>query len=138
MKISLDNPTIERNDKVFIKTYPSADIFEGKGAKIEFEEDDDLQLALFRFEGKLRCFGNICPHRHAREIFNGIIDNKRKTLSCPLHGWEYKLENGENADPTRGVKSLPYFETFEENGFAYVEKPDVRKLIPKWRRSDDE
>lgn len=121
---------IIHNDIEFVKICPSDDVFEGKGKQIQFADDDDFQIAIFRVNGKLFALDNICPHRHADRIFEGII--KDMTVMCPLHGWTYSLENGENIDIHQGIKSLKSHEVFEEEGYVYIKKPEFE--IPKWRR----
>lgn len=112
----------------------SKDIVEGKGYQFIFQEDYDLQIAVIRFESKLYCFHNICPHRHADKIHEGIIDKKNKTLTCPLHGWTYTLETGENTNKHQGIKHLVKFSIFEEDGLVWAEIPSDR-LIPAWRKN---
>ena len=114
----------------FIKICKSKEVFELKGLKIQFDGDDDFQLAIFRVNGNLYCLENICPHRHADRIFEGIIDNL--TVMCPLHGWTYSLETGQNVNQRQGIKSLKNFKVIEIDGNVYIEKPNFE--IPKWRR----
>lgn len=122
--------TILINNKKYIKVALSKDIFENKGIKIQFDEDDDFQLAIFRVDGILYCLENICPHRHADRIYEGII--KDMTVTCPLHGWTYSIRTGENINKRQGIKSLRKYECFEENGEVFVEEPNFE--IPVWRR----
>ena len=114
----------------FIKVAESKNVYEKKGIKVQFEGDDDFQVAIIRYEGKLYCVDNICPHRHADKIFEGII--KDKTVTCPLHGWTYSLETGENVDIKKGIKKLKTYLCFEEDGIIYIEEPKFK--IPKWRQ----
>jgi len=114
----------------FIKVAESKNVYEKKGIKVQFEGDDDFQVAIIRYEGKLYCVDNICPHRHADKIFEGII--KDKTVTCPLHGWTYSLETGENVDIKKGIKKLKTYLCFEEDGIIYIEEPKFE--IPKWRK----
>jgi len=114
----------------FIKVAESKNVYEKKGIKIQFDGDDDFQVAIIRYEGKLYCVDNICPHRHADRIFEGII--KDKTVTCPLHGWTYSLESGENVDIKKGIKKLKTYLCFEEDGIIYIEEPKFE--IPKWRK----
>ena len=118
------------NNVKFIKVAESKNVYEKKGIKIQFEGDDDFQVAIIRYEGKLYCVDNICPHRHADKIFEGII--KDKTVTCPLHGWTYSLETGENIDIKKGIKKLKTYLCFEEDGIIYIEEPKFE--IPKWRK----
>ena len=116
--------------KKFVPVYKSSELFEKKGVKIQFPGDDDFQLALFKVNNKIYCLENICPHRHADRIFEGII--KDLTVMCPLHGWTYSLETGDNINQRQGIKHLRKYPVIEIDGIIYVEEPEFQ--IPKWRR----
>ncbi len=120
---------IDINGKKYIKICPSKEIFERKGKRFQIEDDYDKQVAIFRLNGKLYCLHNICPHRHQDQIHNGII--KDGTVTCPLHGWSYYIDTGENTNPKQGLKKLDTFEIFEQDGFVFIEYPQFK--IPKWR-----
>ncbi len=121
---------IEKNGKTFKFICYSKDLKEGKGKRIAFEDDVDSQFAVFRINDKLYSVSNICPHRHATRIFEGIL--KGLTVTCPLHGWTYSLQTGENINKKQGIKKLDIYEIFEEGGKVYMEKPTIK--IPKWRQ----
>ena len=89
-----------------------------------------MQLAVFRIEGELYCFTNICPHRHQPKIYDGII--KDSTVTCPEHGWTYSILNGDNTNQMQGIRHLKKYRIFEENGLIFIEKPALE--IPKWRQ----
>jgi nitrite reductase/ring-hydroxylating ferredoxin subunit len=130
MRIPLENRIIEVIDGIsFVRTYKSDDVYEGKGKKIEFDEDVDMQVAIFRVKGKLHCFSNICPHRHQPDIFNSILQGNR--ISCPQHAWTYYIETGMNVNQRQGIKNLKKFSIFEKDGWVYIEIPELH--IPKWR-----
>ena len=122
---------IKRDNKTFVHICDSNEIKEGKSKKIIFEEDIDMQYALFRINNKLYCVSNICPHRHATRIYEGILNGLNVT--CPLHGWTYSLETGENVNQKQGIKKLDKYLVFEENGKVFMEEPALK--IPKWRQN---
>jgi len=122
---------IKKDNKTFVHICNSDEIKEGKSKKIVFEDDIDMQYALFRINDKLYCVSNICPHRHATRIFEGIL--KKLTITCPLHGWTYSLETGENVNQKQGIKKLDKYEVFEENEKVFMEEPEIK--IPKWRQN---
>lgn len=122
----------EENGKIFAMIANSKDISDGRGYKFQFPEDDDMQIAVFRYAGKLYCLHNICPHRHAERIFEAII-NEDKTVTCPLHFWTYSLETGMNVNQKQGIKNLKKYDIFEIDGKVWVEKPPFAP--PKWRDS---
>lgn len=123
------------NGKIFARICKSAELFEGKGKRFVFPEDIDMQVAIFRKDGKLFALSNICPHRHQDKIYEGILKNGNVT--CPAHGWTYNLATGENVDLRQGIKSLIKYDSFEEDGYIWVEKPD-KDVIPAWRRDTAE
>ncbi len=121
---------VEIDGRPFIIVCNSSDVFEGKGRQVKFPEDEDLQVALIRKNGKLFALHNICPHRHQDQIYNGIIRNMN--IMCPVHGWTYSLETGRNVNRRQGLKSLRRYDVFEKDGIVYLEKPEFE--IPKWRQ----
>ncbi len=128
----LQYPTHEINGKIYCDVLASKDLVEKKGRKITFSEDSDWELAIFRIDGNLYCVTNICPHRHQPEIYNGILTGTE--LMCPLHGWTYSLESGNNINTHQGIKSLKKFDIFEKEGRIFVEKPN-KDSTPLWRKN---
>lgn len=121
----------EIEGKIYVNLSKSKDIYEGRGYKFEFHEDDDMQMAVFRVGGSLYALSNICPHRHQERIFEAMIDSKELTATCPLHYWTYSLATGQNVNQKQGIKSLTKYEIFEEDGEVWAEKPPIAP--PKWR-----
>lgn len=119
-------PEIEREDKTYVLACRSDELYERKAKNIFFEEE--LQVAIFRIDGKLYAVSNICPHQHAAVICEGFIEEL--TVTCPLHGWIYSLENGKALGSHARLKT---YEVFEENGDVFLEKPVNR--MPKWMES---
>ncbi len=114
----------------FVPVCKVDDVFEGKGIRIAFEDDQDMQVAIIKKDGEFHCLSNVCPHRHKDKIYQGIIRGDR--IMCPEHGWTYSIETGQNVNKKQGLKSLNKYEIFEEDGIVYIEKP--WKEIPRWRR----
>ena len=46
-----------------------------------------LPIILRNFDGHLRCFLNVCPHRHSR--LTHTIAGNSPALKCQYHGWEF-------------------------------------------------
>ncbi|MDC1068645.1 Rieske 2Fe-2S domain-containing protein [Candidatus Kapabacteria bacterium] len=119
------------NGKEYLKVFPSSEILNRRGKKIQYDDEDEVyEVAVFKIDGKFYCVQNHCPHQHAPKIFEGTLDSTKVT--CPLHGWSYQLEDGSNCDPRRGLRSLQTFDIIEKNAWVYIEKPKIE--IPKWRR----
>ena len=129
--MSIKYPIKNISGKEYLMVCPSNRVYEKKGTRIQYDDDDeDMQVAIFRVDGKLYCLWNICPHRHKDQIFNGIL--KKLTVICPEHGWTYSLETGENMNKLQGLRGLDRFDIFEEDGWVYIEKPTI--TIPRWRK----
>ena len=106
------------------------------GAK-RIVETERGEIGVFNVDGEYYAVGNTCLHRGGpickgktmREIDaedQGPKERIREfktetpTISCPWHGWEYRLETGEHLgdDSMR----LPTYDVIEEGGSLYVER----------------
>jgi nitrite reductase/ring-hydroxylating ferredoxin subunit len=128
-----DYPSITIEGKKYIKLFRHSELLEKQGRKVTFADDIDMELAIFLVDGKLHCVSNICPHRHARDLHRGFIQNEN--LVCPLHGWTYNINTGLNVNSKQGRACLTIYSIIERDGYVYVEKPIVK--IPKWRALDE-
>ena len=62
-------------------------------------------IALFHVKGEFYAMDNTCLHRGG-SLGDGFVDDK--TVTCPLHGWQYDITTGQGVmPPTPGVKSYP-------------------------------
>lgn len=118
------------NEKEYWEITEKSKLIENRGTRIILGDDFDYQIAIFLVNGKLYGLSNICPHRHQDKICEGFI--RDYVVMCPLHGWSYMMETGENTNPNQGVGSLKKFDLIELDGKIYLEKPDIQ--IPKWRQ----
>lgn len=107
----------------YLEVCTSAEIPLRKGKNIYF--DEETQVALFRVDGVIFAVSNICPHQHAAVIADGWLEET--TITCPLHGWIYSLENGRALG---GGARLKTYKAFERDGAVYLEKP--KPVAPKW------
>jgi phenylpropionate dioxygenase-like ring-hydroxylating dioxygenase large terminal subunit len=57
----------------------------------------ETPILLRNFDGELRAFLNVCPHRHSR-ITNKPAGNTEK-LRCQYHGWEFNKDGGTGKIP---------------------------------------
>src|SRR5690554_4117880 len=64
---------------------------------------DDVDVAVFKVNGKLYAVNNICPHQHTALIYDGFIENCK--VVCPAHGWEFNLSDGKMAQGRKGLDS---------------------------------
>jgi nitrite reductase (NAD(P)H) len=106
----------------------------------------DTQLAIFKVKGSYYCTQQMCPHKRAFVLSDGLIgedsseEKKKLWVSCPLHKRNFEM-GGENAGKCGGDDSLN-IATFEaeerEDGFVYVKLPPVEELdavlgTEKWK-----
>lgn len=66
---------------------------------------DDVEVAIFKVDGKIYALSNICPHQHTSLIYDGFIEDG--CVVCPAHGWEFSLETGKMRTGSRGLDSYP-------------------------------
>lgn len=93
------------------------EIKENRGKKFLIEDEE---IAVFLVNGKFYATSNMCPHQHARIIFDGFIEDNK--VVCPAHGWEFDLETGKQAG---GRKGLRVFETL------VIDKKLFAKVTPQ-------
>jgi NAD(P)H-dependent nitrite reductase small subunit len=77
-----------------------SDIPPDKGKLIIREED---QIALFRLNGTVYAISNICPHEMSPLLASGAIDRDALTVTCPLHGWIFSIQTGEQIGASGGI-----------------------------------
>jgi len=105
----------------FFKVCRLNDLSENSGKRFIV---DDVDIALFKVDGKIYALSNICPHQHSPLIYDGFLEDG--CVVCPAHGWMFNLETGKT--PT-GQKGLNSFEVMVEKGEVFVK---VFKKVLKW------
>ncbi len=105
----------------FLKVCRLNDLSENSGKRFIV---DDVDIALFKVDGKIYALSNICPHQHSPLIYDGFLEDG--CVVCPAHGWMFSLETGKT--PT-GQKGLNSFEVMVEKGEVFVK---VFKKVLKW------
>jgi apoptosis-inducing factor 3 len=78
----------------------------------------DGRVVVVRVNGELRAFQNRCLHQDS-SLDGGTVRNG--VLSCPLHFWRYRVEDGSLIGSQR---SLPRYPIDVVNGEAFVLVPD--------------
>lgn len=117
------------DSKEYIFLCRSEDLKEGKSIRVQVGNEFEEQVALFRFNGRIFCLTNICPHRHRDSMHRGFIFDGK--ITCPEHGWTYDLETGKNVDHCQGLKSLKSFKILEKNGLIITTSLEFE--LPKWK-----
>lgn len=94
----------------------------------------DTQLAVFKVKGKYYCTQQMCPHKRAFVLSDGLIGddvaNNKLWVSCPYHKRNYEL-SGTNAgkcanDESVNIAVFPIEE--RGDGWLYVKLPSVEEL----------
>jgi nitrite reductase (NAD(P)H) len=94
----------------------------------------DTQLAVFKIRGKYYCTQQMCPHKRAFVLSDGLIGddlaNNKLWVSCPNHKRNYEL-SGDNAgkcanDESVNIATFPIEE--RGDGWLYVKLPSVEEL----------
>lgn len=84
---------------------------------------DDVEVAVFKVDGKIYALSNICPHQHTSLMYDGFIEDG--CVVCPVHGWEFNLETGKMKTGSRGLEIFPVKVTGDEV-FLKVYKKELR------------
>ena len=79
----------------------------------------DGRVVVVRVGSELRAFENRCLHQDSL-LDGGIVRNG--VLSCPLHFWRYRVDDGSLIGSKR---SLPHFPIDVVDGEAFVLLPDA-------------
>ena len=108
----------------------------------------DTQLAIFRIQGKYYVTQQMCPHKRAFVLSDGLIgdnDAGKYWVSCPYHKRNFEL-NGEQAgrcsnDEAMNIATFSVEE--REDGLIYVKLPPVDELdavlgTNKWKVKKEE
>lgn len=136
IRISSDTKSVELDHQQYFYLLPADKLAVNQGLRImfddEFDDYGDLEIALLRTNTDFFAVSNICPHKHAPKIYEGIIRNG--TVTCPLHAWKYDLETGNNMNTEDGIKKLKKYQIKIIDGIIYIEKPKAE--IPAWRTAE--
>ncbi|KAH4189732.1 hypothetical protein HBH42_135080 [Parastagonospora nodorum] len=94
----------------------------------------DTQLAVFKVRGKYYCTQQMCPHKRAFVLSDGLLGedlaSNKLWVSCPYHKRNYEL-SGDNAgkcanDESVNIAVFPIEE--RGDGYLYVKLPSVEEL----------
>ena len=66
-----------------------------------------VQIAVFNVNGRFYCISNKCQHEGG-PLSKGILDEDKKIVTCPWHGWKYSIINGKA--PHQGGDSVDSYE----------------------------
>ncbi len=66
---------------------------------------NDVEVAVFKVDGKIYALSNICPHQHTALIYDGFIEDG--CVVCPAHGWMFNLQTGRMPTNSKGLDCYP-------------------------------
>ncbi|PID59845.1 MAG: nitrite reductase [Ignavibacteriae bacterium] len=82
---------------------------------------NDVDVALFKVEGKIYALNNFCTHKLMPKIYEGNIEDGY--VICPLHGWQFNLKDGKLHN---GTTALDTYETKIIDDDVYVKTYDKK------------
>jgi nitrite reductase/ring-hydroxylating ferredoxin subunit len=68
----------------------------------------NIEIAVFNVNGTFYCISNKCQHEGG-PLSKGILDEEKKVVTCPWHGWKYSVIDGKA--PHKGGDSVDCYET---------------------------
>ena len=83
----------------------------GKSRQFSLSNDNGtkkIQIAVFNVNGRFYCISNKCQHEGG-PLSKGILDEEKKVVTCPWHGWKYSIIDGKA--PHKGGDSVDCYET---------------------------
>jgi len=87
-------------DESYQKVCSLDDLHDSKGKRFLI---DDVDIALFKIDGKVYALNNICPHQHTALIFEGFLENN--CIVCPSHGWKFDIKTGKKPSGSNGLET---------------------------------
>lgn len=116
-----DTDIFARSEKSWVTVGKTSDFVVNAGSTILYGES---QLAVFNnaAQGEWYCTQNMCPHKQAFVLSQGIIGEAEgiDKVACPLHKKQFGLADGQQLD---GDLSLITFPVKIEGGSVLVELP---------------
>ena len=83
---------------------------------------DEVDVAIFMYNGEIYALSNICPHQHAALIYDGFIEDE--SVVCPSHGWMFSLKTGRMADGRKGIDSYEV-QIIDKDVYVKVKKKEL-------------
>ena len=121
------NDIFANSEKSWIDVGPTSDFLPNIGTTILY---GDTQLAIFNnaVRGEWYCTQNMCPHKQAFVLSQGIVGDKDGSpkVACPLHKKQFALDTGEGVgDEPLNILTFPIK---IENDRVLTELPAIPEL----------
>ena len=84
----------------FFKVCKYSDLKEKTGKRVFV---NDVDVAVFKVDGKVYALNNMCIHQKAAIIYDGFIEDGK--VACPAHGWQFDLKTGRVPNAVKGLDS---------------------------------
>ncbi len=88
----------ETGDSQFRFVCKVTDLDDSRGQEFIINE---TEIVLFKVDGRISAFHNVCIHNHRAIIHDGFIENGY--VLCPAHSWKFSLENGKQPGGKQGL-----------------------------------
>jgi len=109
----------------------------------------DTQLAIFKVKGRFYASQQMCPHKRAFALSDGLIGDDMTTdklwISCPYHKRNYELKgaNAGKCDNDESLNIATFPAECRDDGMVYVKLPPVAELdavlgTERWRVRKEE
>ncbi|MEO8377096.1 MAG: Rieske 2Fe-2S domain-containing protein [Candidatus Sumerlaeota bacterium] len=108
----LDNPDVAPESEGYVRACAVDEVEESKGKVVNIGTE---RVAVFRNQGRLYASSNVCRHQGGPLGEGRIIDG---CITCPWHGWNYKVEDGVSPPPFHEV--IPTYRLRVQAGFVYI------------------
>eukprot|EP00538_Stauroneis_constricta_P012651 CAMPEP_0119571644 /NCGR_PEP_ID=MMETSP1352-20130426/44216_1 /TAXON_ID=265584 /ORGANISM="Stauroneis constricta, Strain CCMP1120" /LENGTH=1119 /DNA_ID=CAMNT_0007621327 /DNA_START=941 /DNA_END=4300 /DNA_ORIENTATION=+ len=117
------------SQKSWVKVGTKANFSPNVGTPVLYGES---QLAVFNnaMRGEWYCTQNMCPHKQAFVLSQGIVGDANNTpkVACPLHKKQFNLETGAQLDGGEEGLNILTFPVKLEGDDVFVELPAVPEL----------
>ncbi|ODV96270.1 hypothetical protein PACTADRAFT_2561 [Pachysolen tannophilus NRRL Y-2460] len=132
------------------KICPSTDLPDQEAGSSATVLVSDTQIAIFRLNGKLFASQNMCGHKRAFVLSEGILgtdENHNTYISCPLHKRNYIIDNDKDESGScknDAAQSVAVFEVKDgEDGNIYIKLPPDSELddmlgTKRWKVKQEE
>ena len=105
---SPESDVFAKSEKSWVRVGSTADFAPNVGSPILY---GDTQLAVFNNaqRGEWHCTQNMCPHKQAFVLSQGIIGSAGETpkVACPLHKKQFDLEGGQELGGDLQILTFP-------------------------------
>lgn len=115
-----DRPRTTIDGEEWTRLARSVEVSARHGLRVTVDIEHDI--ALFRVDGVVKAVTNICPHKRAACLYDGLIE--QGTVTCPMHAWRFDLTSGANLS---GGGALRTYHVREAEGGVWVRSSEIEQ-----------